>query len=40
MNNVLKPLATSVWIPLGLTAGASVPGAGIYDKVIASGTQH
>ena len=32
MKNVIKPLAKSVLIPLGLTAAASAGDAGIYNK--------
>ena len=32
MKNVIKPLAKSILIPLGLTATASVAGAGIHKK--------
>ena len=32
ITNVIKPLAKSVLIPLGLTAAASVGDAGIYKK--------
>ena len=32
MKNVIKPLAKSVLIPLGLTAAASTADAGIYKK--------
>ena len=31
-KNVIKPLAKSVLIPLGLTAAASAADAGIYKK--------
>ena len=33
MKNVLKPLAKSVLVPLGLTATASVTDAGIQKKI-------
>ena len=36
-KNVIKPLAESVWIPLGLTAAASAADAGIHKKVLGSG---
>ena len=36
MKNVLKPLAKSVLIPLGLTAAAAVD-AGIHKKILGSG---
>ena len=38
IGNVLKPLAKSVLIPLGLTAAASATDAAIHKKVIESGT--
>ena len=34
MKNVIKPLAISVLIPLGLTAGASAADAGIHKKIL------
>ena len=34
----MKPLAESVLIPLGLTAAASAANAGIYKKILESGT--
>ena len=37
MKNVLKPLAKSVLIPLGLTAAASVTDAAIHKKMFGSG---
>ena len=37
MKNVIKPLAKSVLIPLGLTAAASVTDAGIHKKILGSG---
>ena len=37
MKNVIKPLATSVLIPSGLTAAASVTDALIYKKILESG---
>ena len=37
MNSVIKPLAKSVLIPLGLTAAASAAYAGIYKKILGSG---
>ena len=36
MKNVLKPLAKSVLIPLGLTAAASVTDAAIHKKMFGS----
>ena len=38
IKNVIKPLAKSVLIPLGLTAAASVADAGIHKKILGSGT--
>ena len=38
IKNVIKPLAKSVLIPLGLTAAASVADAGIHKKISGSGT--
>ena len=38
MKNVIKPLAKSVLIPLGLTAAASAGDAGIHIKALGSGT--
>ena len=38
--NVMKPLAKSVLIPLGLTAGASAADAGIHKLILGSGTEH
>ena len=37
MKNVLKPLAKSVLIPLGLTAVASAADAAIHKKMLGSG---
>ena len=37
MKNVIKPLAKSVLIPLGLTAAASAADAGIHEKILGSG---
>ena len=37
MKNVIKPLAKSVLIPLGLTAAASAADAGIRKKILGSG---
>ena len=37
MKTVLKPLAKSVLIPLGLTAAASATDAAIYKKIFGSG---
>ena len=38
MKNVIKPLAKSVLIPLGLTAAASAADARIHKKILGSGT--
>ena len=38
MKNVIKPLAKSVLIPVGLTAAASAADAGIHKKILVSGT--
>ena len=38
VENVIKPLAKSVLIPLGLTAAASAGDAGIQKKILGSGT--
>ena len=37
MTNVIKPLAKSILIPLGLTAAASAADAGINKKILGSG---
>ena len=37
IKNVIKPLAKSVLIPLGLTAAASAADAGIHKKIVGSG---
>ena len=37
IKNVIKPLAKSVLIPLGLTAAASGADAGIHKKILGSG---
>ena len=37
IKNVIKPLAKSVWMPLGLTAAASSADAGIHKNVLGSG---
>ena len=37
IKNVIKPLAKSVVIPLGLTAAAAAVDAGIHKKTLASG---
>ena len=38
MKNVIKPLAKTVLIPLGLTAAASAADPGIHEKILGSGT--
>ena len=40
IKNVIKPLAKSLLIPLGLTAAASATDAGKHKKILGSGTQH
>ena len=40
IKNVIKPLAKSALIPLGLTAAASVVDAGIHKKILGSGRRH
>ena len=40
IKNVIKPLAKSVLIPLGLTAAASPADAGIHKKILGSGRRH
>ena len=37
MKNVIKPLAKSFFIPLGLTAAASAADAAIHKKILGSG---
>ena len=37
MKSVVKPLAKSVLVPLGLTAAASAADAGIHKKILGSG---
>ena len=37
IKNVIKPLAKSVLIPLGLTAAASAADAGIHEEILGSG---
>ena len=37
IKNVIKPLAKSVLIPLGLTAAASTADVGIHKKILGSG---
>ena len=38
IKNVIKPLDKSILIPLGLTAAVSAADAGIYKKILGSGT--
>ena len=38
MKNVIKPLARSVLIPLGLTGAASAADDGIHKTILGSGT--
>ena len=40
MKNVIKPLAKSVLIPLGLTAAASAADAGTHKKALGSCRRH
>ena len=40
IKSVIKPLAKSVLIPLGLTAAASAADAGIHKKILGSGSDH
>ena len=40
IKNVIKPLAKSVLIPLGLTAAASAADAGIHKKTLGSSRYH
>ena len=40
IKNVIKPLAKSVLIPLGLTTAASAADAGIHKKILGSGHNH
>ena len=40
MKSVIKPLAKSVLVPLGLTAGASAADSGIHKKILGSGSDH
>ena len=37
IENVIKPLAKSILIPLGLTAAASAANSGIYKTILGSG---
>ena len=38
MKNIIKPLASSFLIPLGLYGAASAEDAGIHKKILGSGT--
>ena len=40
IKNVIRPLAESVLIPLGLTTSTSAVDAGIHKKILASGRHH
>ena len=40
IKNVIKPLAKSVLIAVGLTAAASAADAGIHKKILGSGHNH
>ena len=40
MKSVIKPLAKSVLIPLGLTAAASAAESGIHKKILGSGNNN
>ena len=40
IKNVIKPLAKSVLIPLGLTVAASAADAGIHKRILRSGRRH
>ena len=40
IKRVIKPLAKSVLVPLGLTAAASAADAGIHKKILGSGSDH
>ena len=40
IKNVIKPLAKTALIPLGLTAAASAADAGIHKKILGSGHNH
>ena len=40
MKGVIKTLAKSVLVPLGLTAAASAADAGIHKKILGSGSDH
>ena len=40
MKSVIKPLAKSVLVPLGLTAAASAADVGMHKKILGSGERH
>ena len=40
IKSVIKPLAKTVLVPLGLTAAASAADAGIHKKILGSGSDH
>ena len=40
IKNVIKPIAKSVLIPLGLNAAASTADTGIHKKILGSGNRH
>ena len=40
ITSVIKPLAKSVLVPLGLTAAASAADAPIHKKILGSGSDH
>ena len=40
MKSVIKPLAKSILVALGLTAAASAADAGIHKKILGSGSDH
>ena len=40
IKSVIKPLARSVLVPLGLTAAASAADAGIHKKILGSSSDH
>ena len=40
IENLIKPLANSVLIPLGLTVATSAADAVIYEKILGSETKH
>ena len=40
IKSVIKPLAKSVLVPLGLTAAASAADEGIHKKILGSGQHH